>query len=173
MRNITVSVDDATYRRARICAAALDTSVSALVRGYLGALTGAGSSQDDTETQDARSTAAAPDASIRLHVQHLLDEARERAAAVAGRPISDAHELAEFRRQLLNDVASDFQAKGIGLHMPGIVNREEIYDRSRARLEAMLAAAEARGEDLEGELADLKASLEGADSSEDAFKLQR
>ncbi len=35
MRNITVSVDDATYRRARIRAAELDTSVSALVRSYL------------------------------------------------------------------------------------------------------------------------------------------
>ncbi|MDE2901735.1 MAG: hypothetical protein OXP73_01760 [Chloroflexota bacterium] len=35
MRNITVSVDDATYRRARIRAAELDTSVSALVREYL------------------------------------------------------------------------------------------------------------------------------------------
>lgn len=35
MRNITVSVDDETYRRARIKAAELDTSVSALVRGYL------------------------------------------------------------------------------------------------------------------------------------------
>ena len=34
-RNITVSVDDATYRRARIRAAELDTSVSALVRDYL------------------------------------------------------------------------------------------------------------------------------------------
>lgn len=35
MRNITVSVDDETYRRARIAAAELDTSVSALVRIYL------------------------------------------------------------------------------------------------------------------------------------------
>lgn len=35
MRNITVSVDDETYRRARIAAASLDTSVSALVRAYL------------------------------------------------------------------------------------------------------------------------------------------
>ena len=173
MRNITVSVDDATYRRARVCAAELDTSVSALVREYLGALTGDDSPQDDTESHDDQSTTAAPAASIRQHVQHLLDEARARAAAVAGRPISDVHELAEFRRQLLNDVASDFQAKGIGLHMPGIVNREEIYDRSRARIEAMLAAAEARGEELKGELADLKASLEGANPPEDAFKVQR
>ena len=40
MRNITVSVDDATYRRARIRAAELDTSVSALVRSYLRSLDG-------------------------------------------------------------------------------------------------------------------------------------
>lgn len=35
MKNITVSVDYATYRGARIRAAELDTSVSALVRDYL------------------------------------------------------------------------------------------------------------------------------------------
>ena len=35
MRNITVSVDEETHRRARMLAAALDTSVSALVREYL------------------------------------------------------------------------------------------------------------------------------------------
>lgn len=40
MRNITVSVDDATYRRARIRAAELDTSVSALVREYLSGRSG-------------------------------------------------------------------------------------------------------------------------------------
>ncbi|MFL5286407.1 MAG: ribbon-helix-helix protein, CopG family [Rhodopila sp.] len=35
MKNITVSLDDETYRNARMKAAALDTSVSALVRRYL------------------------------------------------------------------------------------------------------------------------------------------
>lgn len=35
MKNITVTVDDATYRHARLCAAQQDTSVSALVRGFL------------------------------------------------------------------------------------------------------------------------------------------
>ena len=35
MRNITVSVDEETHRRARIRAAELDTSVSALVREFL------------------------------------------------------------------------------------------------------------------------------------------
>jgi hypothetical protein len=34
MRNITVSVDDDTYKRARIAAAERDTSVSALVKAY-------------------------------------------------------------------------------------------------------------------------------------------
>ena len=40
MRNITVSVDEETHHRARIRAAELDTSVSALVRTYLQSLVG-------------------------------------------------------------------------------------------------------------------------------------
>jgi hypothetical protein len=35
MKNITVSLDDETYRQARMKAAELDTSVSALVKRYL------------------------------------------------------------------------------------------------------------------------------------------
>ncbi|MCI0361955.1 MAG: hypothetical protein L0211_26020 [Planctomycetaceae bacterium] len=35
MKNITVSLEDEVYRRARIKAAELDTSVSALVKRYL------------------------------------------------------------------------------------------------------------------------------------------
>ena len=35
MKNITVSVDDETYRAARVKAAEMDTSVSALVKRYL------------------------------------------------------------------------------------------------------------------------------------------
>jgi uncharacterized protein YdaU (DUF1376 family) len=35
MKNITVSLDDETYRRARMIAAQRDTSVSALVKGFL------------------------------------------------------------------------------------------------------------------------------------------
>ena len=35
MKNITVTLDDETYRKARIRAAELDTSVSAIVRQYL------------------------------------------------------------------------------------------------------------------------------------------
>jgi plasmid stability protein len=40
MRNITVSVDDDTYRRARIRAAELDRSVSAVVRELLAGFAG-------------------------------------------------------------------------------------------------------------------------------------
>jgi hypothetical protein len=39
MRNITVSVEDEIYRRARIKAAELDSSVSALVKAFLVQLT--------------------------------------------------------------------------------------------------------------------------------------
>ena len=39
MKNITVSLDDETYRRARITAAQRDTSVSALVKQFLRDLT--------------------------------------------------------------------------------------------------------------------------------------
>ncbi len=35
MKNITVTLDEETYRRARVRAAELDTSVSALVRKFL------------------------------------------------------------------------------------------------------------------------------------------
>lgn len=38
MKNITVSVPDQVYRRARVRAAARDTSVSALVRDFLAGL---------------------------------------------------------------------------------------------------------------------------------------
>ena len=38
MKNVTVSMDDATYRRARLKAVEMDKSLSALVREYLDAL---------------------------------------------------------------------------------------------------------------------------------------
>ena len=47
MKNITVSIDENTYRLARIRAAELDTSVSALVRNYLRSLVG-----NDAEAMD-------------------------------------------------------------------------------------------------------------------------
>ena len=52
MKNITVSVDDETYRRARIKAAERDTSVSSLVREYLNGLAGEQSEFERLERQE-------------------------------------------------------------------------------------------------------------------------
>lgn len=49
MRNITVTVPDETYRKARVRAAELDTSVSALVRDFLAGLT-----QEETDFERRR-----------------------------------------------------------------------------------------------------------------------
>ena len=59
MKKITVSVDEETYRLARIRAAELDTSVSALVRDYLKSLVedgtgGTASGSRDTEKETER-----------------------------------------------------------------------------------------------------------------------
>lgn len=49
MKNITVSVDESTYRTARIEAAKRDTSVSALVREYLSTLDAGRDTRNDVE----------------------------------------------------------------------------------------------------------------------------
>ena len=97
MKKITVSVDEETYRLARIRAAELDTSVSALVRDYLKSL-----------ASDSR----------------------------------DAEKEAGHRRELMQQVFQDFEARGVGLRMSENLTREELYDRARARAEAQAAAAE-------------------------------
>ncbi len=55
MKNITVSVDEETHRRARIKAAELGTSISALVRDYLKTLSpqeANGGAQDESEQSE-------------------------------------------------------------------------------------------------------------------------
>jgi plasmid stability protein len=52
VKNITVTLDDETYRRARIRAAELDTSVSALVRRYLIDLAGSESEFERLEKME-------------------------------------------------------------------------------------------------------------------------
>lgn len=55
MKNITVSLEDALYREARVAAAKRQTSVSALVRGYLSALVqGKIQMLDEDETEETR-----------------------------------------------------------------------------------------------------------------------
>jgi alpha-D-ribose 1-methylphosphonate 5-triphosphate diphosphatase PhnM len=73
MRNITVAVDDDTYKRARVAAAERDTSLSALVKAYLVQL-----ASHETETErlkrqerEIRSRIAAFNASDRLSREDL------------------------------------------------------------------------------------------------------
>jgi hypothetical protein len=53
VKNITVSLDDDTYRRARMIAAERDTSISALVKEFLLGL-GSGESQVDRLKREER-----------------------------------------------------------------------------------------------------------------------
>ena len=53
MKNITVSVDDETYRLARIKAAETGTSVSALVRNYLAILAKGGPETEESAAAGA------------------------------------------------------------------------------------------------------------------------
>ena len=77
MRNIPVSVHDDTYRRSRIRAAELDTSVSALVRGFLEGLVGDRADGARAETKEERRR--------RLLEEVLADfEARGVGVSVAG-----------------------------------------------------------------------------------------
>ncbi len=55
MRNITVAVDDETHRHARIRAAELDTSVSALVREFLRRLAPRDRRREQLESQPLES----------------------------------------------------------------------------------------------------------------------
>ena len=68
MRNITVSLDDEVYRRARIAAAAMDRSVSALVKMYLQQLAATETETERLKRQEReiRSKIADFTASVRL-----------------------------------------------------------------------------------------------------------
>ncbi len=101
MKNITVSVDEETHRLARIRAAELDTSVSALVRDYLRSLVGdaagdstSGSQGGETEAErrrrglreviaDIRAASSGFSAADNLPREELYDRAGARAEAQA------------------------------------------------------------------------------------------
>jgi hypothetical protein len=75
MKNITVSLDDETYRRARTIAAQQDTSVSALVRRFLCELGSGESKAERLKRQERalREGITAFRASDRLSRQDLHD----------------------------------------------------------------------------------------------------
>ena len=93
MKNITVSVDEETHRSARIRAAELGTSVSALVRNYLRSL-----------SRNSFSGAEFP----------------QSGAATTG----------ALRRTELDEVVTDFEARGVGLRMSDNLTRDELYDEA-------------------------------------------
>ena len=70
MRNITVSIDEETHRRARVRAAELGTSVSALVRGYLSVLVSRPATEVET---DRRGVETADERRRRLLTQAIED----------------------------------------------------------------------------------------------------
>ena len=78
MRNITVSIDDETYKRARIAAAERDTSVSALVKAYLGQLASQETEIERLKRQEReiRSSITAFNASDRLSREDLHSRSR-------------------------------------------------------------------------------------------------
>ncbi len=101
MKNITVSVDEETHRLARIRAAELETSVSALVRDYLRSLVGdtggdpaPGLRDGETEAErrrrglreviaDIRAASSGFSAADNLPREELYDRAEARAEARA------------------------------------------------------------------------------------------
>ena len=107
MKNITVSVDEETHRLARIRAAELDTSVSALVRDYLRSLVGdsggdptSGLHDGETEAErrrrglreviaDIRAASSGFKAADNLPRDELYDRAGARAEAQAATAAED------------------------------------------------------------------------------------
>jgi hypothetical protein len=78
MRNLTVSLDDETYRRARMIAAERDTSVSALVKRFLVELTAGETEFERLKRleQEARERVVHFSASDRLPRDELYDRRR-------------------------------------------------------------------------------------------------
>jgi hypothetical protein len=78
MKNLTVSLDDETYRRARMIAAERDTSVSALVKRFLVELTSGETEFERLKRleQEARAKVADFRASDRLSRDELYDRRR-------------------------------------------------------------------------------------------------
>ena len=78
MKNLTVSLDDETYRRARMIAAERDTSVSALVKRFLVELTAGETEFERLKRleQEARERIVHFSASDRLPRDELYDRRR-------------------------------------------------------------------------------------------------
>ena len=147
MRNITVSVDDDTYRRSRIRAAELETSVSALVRGFLERLVreparASGECGVAAETglerrrrllEEVVADFDARGVGLRmadnLSREELYDRSRARAEAAETAGSTEG----ECRRRLLDEVFEDICATRGGFRAADNVGREVLHDRDAIR----------------------------------------
>lgn len=77
MKNITLKVDDATYRRARVRAAKAGTSVSAMVRDYLNSLENAAASEDRQRTEAMQALFAMAEAQADAKAQPVQPMSRD------------------------------------------------------------------------------------------------
>lgn len=105
MKNITVSIDDETYRRARMAAAANDTSVSAMVREMLISLTSNIAPESVEEAAERR-----------LHA-FLRKNARPSPGAERGEPTKKAK--------------AAVPEENFGISTDDLLSRDELHDRSR------------------------------------------
>ena len=101
MRNITVAIDDATHRLARIRAAELDTSVSALVREYLVRLAGAEKIRHEATEQAEESEAERRARGIREIIAEIHAEHPDFSAS-DNLPRDELYEQARVRAQTTN-----------------------------------------------------------------------
>ena len=144
MKNITVAVDEKTHRMARIRAAELDTSVSALVRQYLRDLASSGMTVPVNGTAEA----ATGDEELVTHRQQGV------AAGVGARTVSIPERMTRQEIQRLRirmyEVLDEIWATHPGFRAVDNLSRDAIYDRGRARTET--AGLPANPSDDEGSI---------------------
>jgi len=150
MTNITIAIDEEIHRLARIRAAELNTSVSALVGEYLRSLAGLDHAEegvvvqaDETERERGNRKLLQVIEKIRrrhpdfkvadnLPREELYDRARARAEAEAKH---------KQQNRKLRKVIERITANGGGLRMGEDLSREELYDEVVARAEHQAASS--------------------------------
>ncbi len=144
MKNITVSVDEKTYRMARLRAAELDTSVSALVQQYLRDLVSGGMAVPTNGAVDAAT--GVEESESHRH--------RGMAADVNVRTVSFPERMTRQETQRLRirmyEVLDEIWATHPGFQAVDNLSRDDIYDRGRARIET--AGLPANPSDNEGNI---------------------
>ncbi|MYA05549.1 MAG: hypothetical protein F4Y37_13220 [Caldilineaceae bacterium SB0664_bin_22] len=129
MKNITVSVDEKTHRMARIRAAELDTSVSALVRQYLRDLVSGGRAVPANGATEAATGVEAPE--TRRHRGGTANSG----ARTLSFPERMSRQEAQQLRIRMYEVLDEIWAAHPGFRAEDNLSRDEIYDRGRARIE--------------------------------------